>query len=72
MYIWVHEPIQLTTHLPKVIDKNVYPVILMAKIDAKRIKEHYNVQIGKKKNAKKVNTPLKSNFLKFNTSLTDK
>ena len=25
-----------------------------------------------KKNAKKVNTPLKSNFLKFNTSLTDK
>ena len=44
----------------------------MAKIDTKRIKEHYNIQIGKKKTDKKVNTPLKSNFLKFNTSLTDR
>ena len=38
----------------------------MAKIDAKRIKEHYNIQIEKKKKTdKKVNTPLKSNFLKI-------
>ena len=40
-------------HLPKIINKNVYPVILMAKIYVKRIKEHYNIQIEKKNPAKK-------------------
>ena len=37
------------TQLPKRINKNVNPIILMAKSDVKHIKEHFNSKIGRKK-----------------------